>query len=180
MIEVFTSPSGKRIIAIEEDSGISAIHAVGRILLIGTDEAIGQLRIVLNSERDGRAIEACKIKLPKLTDGQKAEILELHANGFKPKDIAHQLGLDSHQVSGFVHGHTHPVQAAMAKLATKKVAPAPPMTESDKRQATIDKIISDGRKAGHGYVQIADDINHAVGGVWLPNDVHRRIVEMKG
>ena len=177
MIDVFKSPSGKRIIAMDEDSGITAIHAVGRILLIGTDEAIGQLRIVLNSDE---AIDACKFKLPKLTDGQKAEILELHANGFKPKDIAHQLGLDSHQVSGFVHGHTHPVQAAMAKLATKKVAPAPPISESDKRQATIDKIIKDGRKAGHGFVQIADAINHNAGGNWLPNDVHRRIVEMKG
>ena len=182
MIDIFKSPTGKRIVAIDDDSGISAIHAVGRILLIGTDEAISQLRIALNSERDGwtqEAIEACKFKLPKLTDGQKAEILELHANGFKPKDIAHQLGLDSHQVSGFVHGHTHPVQAAMAKLATKKVAPAPPISESDKRQADIDKIISDGRKAGHGYVQIADDINREMGGNWMPNDVHRRMKEMK-
>ena len=174
MIDIFKSPSGKRIIAIEEDSGISAIHAVGRILLIGTDEAIDQLRVALNSEHDRKAR---KIKLRPLTGEQKADILRLHANGIKPRDIAHQLGLDSPQVSGFVHGHTHPVQAAMANLAAKQVAP---MTESDKRQATIDKIIKDGRKAGHGFVQIADAINHNAGGNWLPNDVHRRIVEMKG
>lgn len=176
MIDIFKSPSGKRIIAIDEDSGISAIHAVGRILLIGTDEAIDQLRVALDSGWDAKAIEAGKIKLPPLTSEQKADILRLHADGIKPRDIAHQLGLDSHQVSGFVQGHVHPVQVNMAKLATKQVAP---ISESDKRQATIDKIIKDGRKAGHGFVQIADDVNRKVGGNWMPEDVHRRMKEMK-
>ena len=183
MIEIFKSPSGKRIVAINEESGIVCHMVPGGILLAGTDESIGQLRIALNSERDGwdkEAIDACKIKLPPLTDEQKAEILKSHANGFKPRDIAHQLGLDSHQVSGFVQGHVHPVQVNMAKLAAKEAIPEPPMPDSDKRQADIDKIIADGRKVGHAFVQIADDINRDVGGNWLPNDVHRRMMEMKG
>ena len=172
MIDIFTSPNGKRIIAIDEDSGISAIHAVGRIMLIGTDEAIGQLRIALNSERDGwtkEAIDACKFKLPKLTSEQKAEILRLHSNGHKPRDIARQLGLNSRQVSGFVQGHVHPVRINMAKKAAS-------MSDEDR----IDEIIAEGRKAGHGFVQVADDINRIVGGHWLPNDVHKRIMEVEG
>lgn len=169
MIDIFTSPTGKRIIAIDEDSGISAIHAVGRIMLIGTDEAISQLRISLNSEWDKEAIGACKIKLPKLTNEQKAEILRLHSRGHKPRDIAILLKLNSWQVSGFVQGHARPVQVNMAKKAAREAAPTP-----------IDKIIADGRKAGHGFVHIADDINRIVGGHWLPNDVHKRIMEMEG
>ena len=172
MIDIFKSPNGRRIIAIDEDSGISAMHAVGRILLIGTDEAISQLRIALNSERDGwtkEAIEACKIKLPKLTSEQKAEILRLHSNGHKPRDIARQLGLNSRQVSGFVQGHVHPVRINMAKKAAS-------MSDEDR----IDEIIAEGRKAGHGFVQVADDINRIIGGHWLPNDVHKRIMEVEG
>ena len=182
MIDIFKSPSGKRIIAIDEDSGISATHAVGRILLIGTDEAIGRLRIALNSERDGRAkeaIEACKFKLPKLTSAQKAEILLLSADGLKSVEIAKKLALNGKQVHGVIQANKYPILDNIAKKVAKEVAPAPPMTESDKRQATIDKIIKDGRKAGHGFVQIADAINHNAGGNWLPNDVHRRIMEMK-
>lgn len=180
MIDIFKSPSGKRIVAINEESGIVGHMVPGGILLAGTDEAISQLRITLNSERDGwdkEAIAACKFKLPKLTSEQKADILRLHANGIKPSDIARQLGLYSRQVSGFVQGHVHPVQVNMANLAAKQVAP---MSESDKRQAAIDRIIKDGRKASHGFAQIADDINRNVGGNWLPNDVHRRMKEMKG
>lgn len=178
MIDIFKSPNGKRIVAIDDDSGISAIHAVGRILLIGTDEAIDQLRIALNSERDGwtkEAIEACKIKLPPLTSEQKAEILLLSADGLKSVEIAKKLALNGKQVHGVIQANRYPILDNIAKKATKKV----PISESDKRQADIDKIISDGRKAGHGYVQIADDINRNAGGNWLPNDVHRRIVEMK-
>ena len=183
MIDIFKSPSGRRIIAIDEDSGISAIHAVGRIMLIGTDEAISQLRIALNSERDGwtkEAIDACKFKLPPLTSEQKAEIIELYESGAEPRDIPLLLGLNPNQVNGVIQGHRFPVQVNIAKKAAKEIAPKPPMSESDRRQAAIDKIISDGRKAGHGYVQIADDINREMGGNWLPNDVHRRIVEMRG
>ena len=182
MIDIFKSPNGRRIIAIDEDSGISAMHAVGRILLIGTDEAIDQLRIAMNSDRDGwtkEAIEACKIKLPKLTSEQKAEIVELYESGAEPRDIPLLLGLNPNQVNGVIQGHRFPVQANIAKKAAKEIAPKPPISESDKRRATIDKIIMDGRKAGHVFVQIADDINHAVGGNWLPNDVHRRMKEMK-
>jgi len=171
MIDIFTSPTGKRIIAIDEDSGISATHAVGRIMLIGTDEAISQLRISLNSERDKEAIGACKIKLPKLTSEQKAEILRLHSGGHKPRDIAILLKLNSWQVSGFVQGHVRPVQVNMAKKAA--------MSESDKRQSAIDKIINDGRRAKHDYVNIADTINRKVGGIWQANDVHKRIEEMR-
>ena len=155
------------------------MHAVGRILLIGTDEAIGQLRIALNSERDGwtqEAIEACKFKLPKLTSAQKAEILLLSADGLKSVEIAKKLALNGKQVHGVIQANKYPILDNIAKKATKQVVP---MSESDRRQAAIDKIIADGRKTGHGFVQIADDINHEVGGAWLPNDVHRRIVEMK-
>lgn len=182
MIDIFKSPTGRRIIAIDEDSGITAIHAVGRILLIGTDEAIGQLRIALNAERDGwtkGAIEACKIKLPPLTSEQKAEILLLSANGLKSVEIAKKLALNGKQVHGVIQANKYPILDNIAKKVAKEVAPAPPMAESDKRQATIDKIIKDGRKAGHGFVQIADDVNRKVGGNWMPEDVHRRIMEMK-
>ncbi len=183
MIDIFKSPSGKRIIAIDEDSGITAMHAVGRILLIGTDEAIGQLRIALNSERDGwtqEANEACKFKLLPLSADRKAEILRLSANGLKSAEIAKKLALNGKQVHGVIQANRYPILDNIAKKAAKEIAPKPPMTESDKRQSMIDKIISDGRKAGHGYVQIADDINRDVGGNWLPNDVHRRMMEMKG
>lgn len=183
MIDIFKSPNGRRIIAIDEDSGISAMHAVGRIMLIGTDEAISQLRIALNSERDGwtkEAIEACKIKLPPLTSEQKTEILLLSADGLKSVEIAKKLALNGKQVHGVIQANKYPILDNIAKKATKEIAPKPPISESDKRQFTIDKIIADGRKAGHGFVQIADTINREVGGTWLPNDVHRRIVEMKG
>ena len=180
MIDIFKSPSGRRIIAIDEDSGISAMHAVGRIMLIGTDDAIGQLRIALDSEWDAKAIEACKIKLPPLTSEQKAEILLLSADGLKSVEIAKKLALNGKQVHGVIQANKYPILDNIAKKVAKKVAPEPPISESDKRQSMIDKIISDGRKAGHGYVQIADDINRDVGGNWLPNDVHRRIMEMKG
>ena len=161
MIDIFKSGSGKKIIAIDEDSGISAIHAVGRIMLIGTDEAMDQLRIALAGEQ--------KAKLRPLTSVEKAEILRLHSEGLKPSDIGHRLGLNSRQVSGFVQGHVHPVRINMAKKAAN-------MTDEEK----IDKIIADGRKAGHGFLHIADDINRIVGGHWLPNDVHKRILEVEG
>lgn len=178
MIDIFKSPNGKRIIAIDEDSGIVAHMVPGGILLAGTDESISQLRIVLNSDWDGwtkEAIEACKFKLVKLTGEQKAEILRLSANGLKSAEIAKKLALNGKQVHGVIQANRYPILDNIAKKATKEV----PISESDKRQSMIDKIISDGRKAGHGYVQIADDINRDVGGNWLPNDVHRRIMEMK-
>ena len=176
MIDIFTSPKGKRIVAIDEDSGISAIHAVGRILLIGTDEAISQLRISLNSERDGwtkEAIDACKIRLPKLTSEQKAEILKLSAEGLVSSEIATMLGINGKQVHGIIQADRYPILDNIAKKAARESAP---LSDEDR----IDKIIADGRKSGHGFVQIADDINHIVGGHWLPNDVHKRIVEVEG
>jgi len=182
MIDIFKSPSGKRIVAINEESGIVGHMVPGGILLAGTDESIGQLRIALNSERDGwdkEAIEACKFKLLPLSADRKAEILRLSANGLKSAEIAKKLALNGKQVHGVIQANRYPILDNIAKKAAKEIAPKPPMTESDKRQSMIDKIISDGRKAGHGYVQIADTINRDVGGNWLPNDVHRRIVEMK-
>ena len=176
MIDIFKSPSGKRIVAINEESGIVGHMVPGGILLAGTDEAVSQLRIALNSERDGWTKEACKIKLPKLTDGQKADILRLSASGLKSAEIAKELALNGKQVHGVIQANRYPILDNIAKKATKQVVP---MSESDRRQAAIDKIIVDGRKAGHGFVQIADDINREIGGSWLPNDVHRRIVEMK-
>jgi hypothetical protein len=176
VIDIFTSPNGKRIIAIDEDSGISAIHAVGRILLIGTDEAISQLRISLNSERDGwtkEAIDACKIRLPKLTSEQKAEILKLSAEGLVSSEIATMLGINGKQVHGVIQANKYPILDNIAKKATRE---ATPMSDEEK----IDKIIAEGRKAGHGFVQVADDINRIVGGHWLPNDVHKRIMEVEG
>lgn len=161
MIDIFKSGSGKKIIAIDEDAGIVTIHAVGRIMLIGTDEAIGQLQAALTGEQ--------KAKLRPLADVEKAEILRLHSEGLKPSDIGHRLGLNSRQVSGFVQGHVHPVRINMAKKAAS-------MSDAE----NIDKIIADGRKSGHGFVQVADDINRIVGGHWLPNDVHRRIAEVEG
>lgn len=160
MIDIFKSPTGKRIIAIDEDSGISAIHAVGRIMLIGTDEAMDQLRIALSGEQ--------KAKLRPLTDVEKSEIMRLHSEGLKPSDIGHRLGLNSRQVSGFVQGHVHPVRVNMTKKATS-------MSDEEK----IDKIVADGRKAGHGFVQIADDINRIVGGHWLPDHVSVRLKELR-
>lgn len=176
MIDIFKSPTGKRIIAIDEDSGISAIHAVGRIMLIGTDEAISQLRIALNSERDGwtkEAIDACKFKLPKLTSEQKAEILRLSSEGVISSEIAAMLGINGKQVHGVIQSSRYPILDNIAKKAERV---ATPISDEDR----IDKIIADGRKAGHGFVQIADDINRIVGGHWLPNDVHKRIVEAEG
>lgn len=178
MIDIFKSGSGKKIIAIDEDSGVSAIHAVGRIMLIGTDEAISQLRIALNSERDGwtkEAIDACKIRLPKLTSEQKAEILKLSAEGLKSTEIAAMLQLNGKQVHGVIQADKYPILDNIAKKAARE----PPMTESDKRQSIIDKIIADGRKAGHGFVQIADDINRIVGGHWLPDHVSVRLKELR-
>lgn len=182
MIEIFKSTC-KRIIAINEESGIVGHMVPGGILLAGTDESIGQLRVALNSERDGwtkEAIEACKIKLPKLADEQKAEIIELYESGAEPRDIPVLLGLNPNQVNGVIQGHKFPVQQNIAKKAAKQIPHDPPMTDLEKRQAAIDKIIADGRKVGHAFVQIADDINRDVGGNWLPNDVHRRMMEMKG
>jgi hypothetical protein len=176
MIDIFKSPNGKRIIAIDEDSGISAIHAVGRIMLIGTDEAISQLRISLNSERDGwtkEAIDACKIRLPKLTSEQKAEILKLSAEGLISSEIATMLDINGKQVHGVIQANKYPILDNIAKKAARESAP---LSDEEK----IGKIIADGRKAGHGFVQIADDINRIVGGHWLPNDVHKRIMEVEG
>ena len=173
MIEIFQSPSGKRIIAIDEDSGISAIHAVGRIMLVGTDEAIAKLRTALNTISTGR------IAFSRLTPAQKEEILRLSKDGMTTSDIAMALGLNGTQVNGVVHGNKYPILSNIAKKAAKEAIPEPPMTESDKRQSMIDKIIADGRKAGHGFVQVADDINRIVGGHWLPNDVHKRIMEVE-
>jgi hypothetical protein len=120
-----------------------------------------QLRIALAGEQ--------KAKLRPLTDVEKAEILRLHSEGLKPRDIAKKWGINSRQVSGFVQGHVHPVRINMAKKAAS-------MSDEEK----IDKIIAEGRKAGHGFVQVADDINRIVGGHWLPNDVHKRIMEVEG
>lgn len=180
MIDIFKSPTGKRIIAIDEDSGISAIHAVGRIMLIGTDEAISQLRIALNSERDGwtkEAIDACRlpkrIRLPPLTSDQKAEILKLSAEGLISSEIATMLDINGKQVHGVIQADRYPILDNIAKKAARESAP---LSDEEK----IDKIIADGRKAGHGFVQVADDINRIVGGHWLPNDVHKRIVEVEG
>jgi hypothetical protein len=176
VIDIFTSPNGKRIIAIDEDSGISAIHAVGRIMLIGTDEAISQLRIALNSERDGwtkEAIDACKIRLPKLTSEQKAEILKLSAEGLISSEIATMLDINGKQVHGVIQANRYPILDNIAKKVARETAP---MSDVDR----IDKIIADGRKAGHGFLRIADDINRIVGGHWLPNDVHKRIMEAEG
>lgn len=176
MIDIFKSGSGKKIIAIDEDSGISAIHAVGRIILIGTDEAMNQLRISLNSERDGwtkETIDACKFKLPKLTDEQKAEILRLSSEGVISSEIAAMLGINGKQVHGVIQANKYPILDNIAKKAKREAAT---MSDEDR----IDEIIAEGRKAGHGFVQIADDINRLVGGHWLPNDVHKRIMEVEG
>lgn len=175
MIEIFKSGNGKKIISMDDNSGISILSDYRPILLTGSDEAISQLRIALNSEWDGwdqAAIEACKFskraKLPPLSVDQKTEILRLHAEGQSPRDIAVALGLILNQVNGVVQGHLHPVRVNMAKQA-KAI-----------ETSGVDKIIMNGRKHARSYLSIANEINREVGGNWLPNDVANRIKEMKG
>lgn len=170
MIEIFKSEGGKTIIAIYPDSQLSLSNSGEVGLIVGSKEGLSELRIALNMQFDGwteEEIEASGFKktIP-LTPAQKESIMATYKDGHTASEVAKILKLNPQQVSGVIQGRLHPVIANIAAKAAKCGDP-------------IDKIIANGRKAGHDFVHIANEINTTVGGHWLANDVANRLKEMQ-
>lgn len=167
MIEIFKSEGGKTIIAIYPDSQLSLSNSGEVGLIVGSKEGLSELRIALNMQFDGwtkKEIDAAGFKkLRPLTPEQKSKILDTYNMGHAASETAKILGLNPQQVSGVIQGRLHPVRANIAA----------------KRDDPIDKIILNGRKAGHDFVHIANEINREVGGHWLANDVANRLKELQ-
>lgn len=164
MIEIFKSEGGKTIIAIYPDSEISLSNTGDVGLIVGSKEGLSELRIALNMQFDGwtkEEIEAAGFKktIP-LTPAQKESIITTYKDGHTASEVAKILKLNPQQVSGVIQSRLRPVRANIAKKAT-------------------DRIIANGRKAGHDFVHIANEINREVGGHWLANDVANRLKEMQ-
>jgi len=144
-----------------------------------------------------------KRPLVRLSAEQKDDILRMASEGHTVPDIAKSLGINGRQVSGVVQGHKHPIQANIAaqadrefyarreahqKLATgetaqKAVIPMgkaeSPAKEPTTRQDRIDSIIQMGSSIGLKYITIAAQINNDMGGQWLPDDVSKRLAELR-
>jgi hypothetical protein len=173
MIDVFKSSDGKKaIVAIYPDSEISLSETGDVKLIIGSEQGITDLRIALNSDRDGWTREAVKSvafeKNAPLSAEQKAAIVALSDKGRSIAQIVAELGLQAqkNRVAGVVGGHKTP-----RFVKTKLPEPID--------YVAIDKIIAEGRRDHKDYVYIADRINREAGGHWLPNDVAKRIQESK-
>ncbi|MCK9568999.1 helix-turn-helix domain-containing protein [Candidatus Pacearchaeota archaeon] len=193
--------------------------------------------------------EGCKLRTRPLTADRKATIMEMYADGMKPRDIARELGLPGRQVSGIIQGNLHPiaanVQAAVDRESVKmhvelhqepkieglqpmqplimpeaekppieptctacgkqlghdkvaidgkmycgpKCAPKKvptmitkrpkPAKKSTTHQERVDEIILRMSKDGERYSSIAAEICNQMGGVWLPDDVGKRLKELR-
>jgi hypothetical protein len=55
-----------------------------------------------------------------------------------------------------------------------------PVKEPTTRQDRIDSIIQMGSRLGLEYITIAAQINNDMGGQWLPDDVSKRLAELRG
>lgn len=160
MIEIFKSDGGKTIIAICPDSEISLSNTGDVGLIVGSEIGFDELRAALG------AMHARK--LAPLTPDQKNQILNTYKAGHTASETAKIMGLNPQRVSGVIQGHRHPVRENVAKHAKA----AEPIND-------VDRIIMNGRKSGHDFVHIANEINTAIGGHWLPDDVANRIKEMQ-
>lgn len=171
MIDVFKSSDGKKaIVAIYPDSEISLSETGDVKLIIGSEKGITDLRIALNSDRDGwtrEEVEKAKFPAnPPLSVEQKQAIIALQDKGKTFAEIVKELRLfgQGRRVSSVMKAHKYSNQ----------------QRKKQKTELTADSIIEAGRKCHMSYLLIADRINREVGGNWLPNDVAKRILEMKG
>jgi DNA-binding CsgD family transcriptional regulator len=130
----------------------------------------------------------------------KAEIMCMVADGKYPREIAKLLGMKESSVK-------HLVYHEKKLMRLRKIAHAPfdtedhrkpkfeetiqkavipmgkaesPAKEPTTRQDRIDAIIQMGSRLGLEYITIAAQINNDMGGQWLPDDVSKRLAELRG
>jgi hypothetical protein len=127
------------------------------------------------------------MKLPKprpmpLTNAQKGRIKQLYAEKMPIPEIAKRIGTGGRQVSGYVSCCLGP--GLSAKNLRPKVDGLQPMKPlvlppNKTRQDVIDEMILAGAAGGKKHVTIASDINREVGGCMMPDDVSKRLAELR-
>ncbi|MFA6372734.1 MAG: hypothetical protein WCW68_08920 [Methanothrix sp.] len=158
------------------------------------------------SPKERQDIEDAKVKITNWPSQHKEEIMGMVAEGKFPREIARELEMKESSVKHLVYhekkkarqkelgNYPSPETDAWIKEAAGKLVDkgsmkpvAIPMerAESPAKEPTtgqdrIDAIIQMGSSIGLKYITIAAQINNDMGGQWLPDDVSKRLAELRG
>jgi len=204
MIEIFKSSKEDRvIIAIEPTDEFYVVRSDDVAFLAGSERAIDELRIALNSLHDGwtkeavdkaafrcteeekKQMESTPVKTQKPIDPDMRQwIRDKHNEGKLSREIAKILGISEARVRGVVGQYTKEKAAGLhVKPIIEGLQPAKPLvipetkSPAESPQDEADDIIR--QMKGRKYTSIAAEINRATGQIWMADDVSRRIAEMR-
>jgi len=130
----------------------------------------------------------------------KAEIMSMVAEGKFPREIARLLGMKESSVKHMVYhekklmrlrkmtrapfgtdDHRKPkFEETIHKVVIPMGKAESPVSEPTTRQDRIDAIIQMGSSIGLKHITIAAQINNDMGGQWMPDDVSKRLAELRG
>jgi len=120
----------------------------------------------------------------------KEEIMSMVADGKYPREIARILKLNESSVKHLVYAAKKkarqvPVGETLGKDVAipigKAESPVDAATSAlEARQKQIDDLILAGAKARRSHLHTASEINSVCGGQWMPDDVSRRLADLRG
>jgi len=115
----------------------------------------------------------------------KEEIMSMVVAGKYPREIARALGLNERSVKHLVYSEKkkarqEPVDKTSGNDATIPARPEEsPIIEPTTRQERIDAIMLIMSGRGESHVTIAAEVNNRMGGSLMPDDVAKRLVELR-
>lgn len=204
MIEIFKfSKEDRVIIAIEPTDEFYVVRSDDVAFLAGSEKAIDELRIALNSLHDGwtkeavdkaafrcteeekKQMESTPVKTQKPIDPDMRQwIRDRHDEGHMSREIARMSDISEARIRGVVGQYTKEKAAGLhVKPIIEGLQPANPLvmpvveTPARSPQDEADDIIR--RMKGQKYTSIAAEINRVTGQIWMADDVGKRIAEMK-
>jgi len=133
--------------------------------------------------------ETAKICLPNWPSHHKEEIMSMVAAGKYPREIARILKLNESSVKHLVYAAKKKArQVPVGETLGKDVAIPNGKTESpidaatgvlDDMQKQIDDMILAGARGHRNHLHTASEINRVCGGQWMPDDVAKRLAELR-
>ncbi|MCK9570416.1 hypothetical protein M0R72_15825 [Candidatus Pacearchaeota archaeon] len=127
--------------------------------------------------------EGCELQPTALTQEIRKEIYRLHDTGHKSREIAPLVGISEARIRGLVGIYNR--KKASVEPKVEGLQPMQPlvMPTAEKPAKTtqdrIDGIIAIGTAKGVNFSGIAAKINRETGQVWMPDDVSKRLAELR-
>lgn len=146
------------------------------------------------SAEERHEMESAKVKIANWPSHHRAEIMAMVADGKYPREIASELGMKECSVKHLVYGEKKKARLAfhvedhgkpkseepIQKVVIPMGKAESPAKEPTTRQDRIDAIIVNGSQIGINHTSIAASINNQLGCQWLPDDVSKRLAELRG